>query len=171
MFLAVLRIHDILVWIRIRGSMPLTNGFGSGSCYFRHWPSRCQKKLICLKNFSVYYFLEVHLHHFSKEKSQNESQNIFAMMIGGSGSIPLTNGTGTGRPKNMWIRNTGFWASRILTSKKMKPCFLLFCSLFIFDVNGPLIRIFCWRLEGHWRKEQDPEPDPLVKGTDPRIQI
>jgi hypothetical protein len=31
---AVLRIHDILVWIRIRirGSMPLTNG--SGSFYF-----------------------------------------------------------------------------------------------------------------------------------------
>ncbi len=43
---AVLRIHDILGWIRIRirGSMPLTNGSGSdpdpdpgsGSCYFRH---------------------------------------------------------------------------------------------------------------------------------------
>jgi hypothetical protein len=44
---AVLRIHDILGWIRIRirGSMPLTNGSGSGfgsgfgsgsgSCYFR----------------------------------------------------------------------------------------------------------------------------------------
>jgi hypothetical protein len=32
-FLAVLRIHDILLWIRIRirGSMPLTNGSGSGS--------------------------------------------------------------------------------------------------------------------------------------------
>jgi hypothetical protein len=31
---AVLQIHDILVWIRIRirGSMHLTNG--SGSCYF-----------------------------------------------------------------------------------------------------------------------------------------
>jgi hypothetical protein len=27
---AMLRIHDILVWIRIRGSMPLTNGSGSG---------------------------------------------------------------------------------------------------------------------------------------------
>ncbi len=42
----VLQIQDILVWIRIRirGSMPLTNG--SGSCYFRHWPSRCQEKLI-----------------------------------------------------------------------------------------------------------------------------
>jgi hypothetical protein len=39
---SVLRIHDILVriWIRIRGSMPLTNGFGSGcgsgSFYFNH---------------------------------------------------------------------------------------------------------------------------------------
>jgi hypothetical protein len=38
MIIAVFRILDILVWIRIRGSMPLTNGsgFGSGSCYFRH---------------------------------------------------------------------------------------------------------------------------------------
>ncbi len=30
---------------------------------------------------------------------------------------------------------------------------------------------FSWHLKGHWRKEQDPEPDPdldpLVKGTDP----
>jgi hypothetical protein len=36
LFKAVLRIHDILGWIRIRirGSMPLTNG--SGSFYFRH---------------------------------------------------------------------------------------------------------------------------------------
>jgi hypothetical protein len=31
---AVLRIHDTLVWIWIRGSMPLTNG--SGSFYFHH---------------------------------------------------------------------------------------------------------------------------------------
>jgi hypothetical protein len=36
--------------------------------------------------------------------------------------------------------------------------------------------IFCWCLEGHLRKEQDPEadtdlnPDPLVN-TDPRIRI
>jgi hypothetical protein len=27
----VFRIHDILVWIRIRGSMPLTNGSGFGT--------------------------------------------------------------------------------------------------------------------------------------------
>ncbi len=54
----VFRIHDILVWIRIRirRSMPLTNGSGTGSgtgfgsgcgsgpCCFRHWPSRRQQK-------------------------------------------------------------------------------------------------------------------------------
>ncbi len=45
-FSPVLRIHVILVWIRIRGSMPLTNGFGCGSCYFHHWPSRHHQKLI-----------------------------------------------------------------------------------------------------------------------------
>ncbi len=27
----MLRIHDILVWIQMRGSIPLTNGFGFGS--------------------------------------------------------------------------------------------------------------------------------------------
>ncbi len=37
------------------GSAPLTNG--SGSCYFRPWPKRCQQKT------GTYYFLKVHLHH------------------------------------------------------------------------------------------------------------
>jgi hypothetical protein len=51
----------------------------------------------------------VHLHHFSKIKSQKESQNsrnpgfsyYFCMMIegSGSGSIPLNNAPGSGRPK------------------------------------------------------------------------
>ncbi len=61
------------------------------------------QKLIFNKIFSAYYFLKVFLHHFSKTKSQKESQNsrnqgfsyYFCMMIEGSGS---------GRPKNMWIR-------------------------------------------------------------------
>ncbi len=35
----LLRIHEILVRIRIRGSIPLTNGSRSGSCYFRKWPT------------------------------------------------------------------------------------------------------------------------------------
>ncbi len=63
-FFAVFRIHDILVWIRIliriRGSMLLTNGsgFGSGSWYFRHWPSRRQQKTYLKKSFSAYSFFE-----------------------------------------------------------------------------------------------------------------
>jgi hypothetical protein len=54
--------------------------------------------------------LKVHLHYFSKIKSQKESQNsriqgfsyYFCMMTegSGSGSIPLTSGSGSGRPKN-----------------------------------------------------------------------
>ncbi len=36
-------------------------------------------------------------------------------------------------------------------------------------------KVFCWHLDGHWRKEQDPyqhpEPDPLFRGMDPRIRI
>jgi hypothetical protein len=66
--------------------------------------------------------MKLHLHHFSKIKSQKESQNsrnqsfssYFCMMIEGSGfragsgsrSIPLTSGSGSrsGRPKKMWIR-------------------------------------------------------------------
>jgi hypothetical protein len=76
------------------------------------------KKLIFNTIFSAYYFLKVHLHHFSKIKCQEGSQisrnqgfsYYFCMMIegsgtgSGSGSIPLTSGSGSGRPKNMWIR-------------------------------------------------------------------
>jgi hypothetical protein len=61
--------------------------------------------------FSAYYFLKLHLHNFSKIKSQKESQNsrsqgfsYYFCIIEGSGSIPLTSGSGSGRPKNMWIR-------------------------------------------------------------------
>ncbi len=76
-------------------------------------PSRCQQKTNLLTQFfSAYYFLKVHLHHISKIKSQKESPNsrnqgffyYFCMMIEGSGSIPLTSGSGSERPKNMWIR-------------------------------------------------------------------
>ncbi len=62
---AVLRIHEILVRIRIRGFIPLTNR--SGSSYFRQWPSRRKKSF-----FAYYYFLKVRLRHFSKIKSHKE---------------------------------------------------------------------------------------------------
>ncbi len=120
---AVFRIHGILEWIRIRGSMPLTNGsgFGSGSWIRILLISSLTfmmptKNNLCLNLFSAYYCLKVHLPNFPKIKSQKESQNsrnqgfsyYCCMMTEGSGSetgsIPLTNGSGSGRPKNMWIR-------------------------------------------------------------------
>ncbi len=95
------------------GSM--TFSYGSGSCYFCHWPSRCQQKTKTFSKFSAYFFLKVHLHHFSKLKNQKKSENsrnqgfayYFCLMIEGSGSIPLlTKGSRSGsrRPKNMRIR-------------------------------------------------------------------
>jgi hypothetical protein len=43
-----------LVRIRVRGSMPLSNG--SRSCYFHHGPSRCQQKTNFFPNFSCLFF-------------------------------------------------------------------------------------------------------------------
>ncbi len=104
----VLRIHDILVWIRIRGSMPLTNGSGcgSGSFYFHHWPSRCQQKTYFKKKFFCMLLFEGTFTSFFKGKKskrchKKEENKVFCLMIEGSGSIPLTNGSGSGsrRPK------------------------------------------------------------------------
>ncbi len=72
-YLPVFRTHDNLVWIRIHGSMTkgsrFWSGYGSGSCSYRHWPSRLQQKT---KSCSAYYLLKVHLHHFSNMKSPKE---------------------------------------------------------------------------------------------------
>ncbi len=108
---AVFRIHDILVciririhasdqWIRIRIFSSLTFKMPAKNKFFN-------------AIFSACYFLKVHLHYFSKIKSQKESQNSriqdfsynFCMMIEGSGS---------GRPKNTWIRIEIQSGSRVL---------------------------------------------------------
>ncbi len=64
--------------------------------------------------------MKVHLHHFSKLKSHKKSQNsrsqgfsfYFRLMIEGSGSVPRTNESKSGKPKNIRnlrirIHNTG----------------------------------------------------------------
>jgi hypothetical protein len=55
---SVLRIHEILVRIRmrirIRGSIPLTNG--SGSCYFRKRSARCQLNYLFFLRFLLITF-------------------------------------------------------------------------------------------------------------------
>jgi hypothetical protein len=60
--------------------------------------------------FFAYYFVKLHLHHFSNIYSHKESQNsrnqgfsyYFCLMIEGSGSGPHTNGSGW--PKTIGIR-------------------------------------------------------------------
>ncbi len=86
------------VCIRIRGSIPLTqvSESGCGSCHFRQWPSRRKKKIfLCL-----FLFEGTFLSFFN----DNKSSYYFCLMIEGSGSVSLTNGSGcgSGRPqKNM----------------------------------------------------------------------
>ncbi len=86
------------------GSMPLING--SVSFYLHHWPSRCQQKTKFFKKFSCVLLFEGTFTSFFgdkkvKKKSQNSRNQGFSyyvcLMKEGSGS-------GSRRPKNMWIR-------------------------------------------------------------------
>jgi hypothetical protein len=112
---AVLRIRDMFVRIRIRGSVPLTNG--SGSCYFRHWPRRRQPK----KFISVFLLFSfwMNIYIIFKDKKSKRSHKIVGIRVfldsfawcekepsarSRSGSAPLTNGSGSRRPKNLRIR-------------------------------------------------------------------
>ncbi len=107
---AVLRIHDILVRIRIRiwigGSMPRTNGSGCGS------RSYCYQKNNFFNNFFCLLHFEGTFGSFLKIKRQKNSPNsrnqgfsyYFCLMIEGSESISMSNGSGSRRLKNMWIR-------------------------------------------------------------------
>ncbi len=94
----MLRIHEIL--IRIRRSILLTNG--SGSAIFVSDLQDVKKNL---------------LHNFSKIKSHKEvtkqkELKFFLLFLlddtverygSVSGSVSLTTGSGSGRPKNIWI--------------------------------------------------------------------
>ena len=99
------------------GSMPQNNGsgFGSGSCYFRHSPSRHQQITNLKKKFFCSLLFEGTFTSFFKDKKSKRSHKTvgitvfsyyFCLLIkrSGSGSIPLTSGYGSGRPNNMWIR-------------------------------------------------------------------
>ncbi len=122
----MLRIHDILGWIRIRGSMPLPNGSGSADpCFCLMDPDPdpaifvidlqdASKKTNFLTTFFLLITFWSYITSFFRDKCQKESQNsrnqgfsyYFCMMIegsgsgsragSGSGSIPLTSGYGSG---------------------------------------------------------------------------
>jgi hypothetical protein len=90
------------------------SGSGSGSCYFSPWPSRRQQKTIFLFKIFLLITLRRYIYIiFLRQKVTKKSQNsrnqgffyYFCLMIkvSRSGSGPLTNGSGSRRPKN--IRN------------------------------------------------------------------
>jgi hypothetical protein len=70
-------IHDILVWIRIRGSMPLTNrsGFGSGSCSLPYVIG-ANKKLIEKKVFCLLLFEGIFTSFFKDKKSKRSHKTL-----------------------------------------------------------------------------------------------
>jgi len=65
------------VWIRIRGSMPLTNGSGcrSGSCYFHH-SSRRQQKIIFWKLFCLLLFEGTFTSFFKDKKLYRSHKTV-----------------------------------------------------------------------------------------------
>ncbi len=72
-FAKVCAIHcDILVRIRIRGSVPVT--YGSGSCVFRQWQTRCQQKKLYFQSFFAYYFLKGTFTSVFKDEKLKRSQ-------------------------------------------------------------------------------------------------
>jgi hypothetical protein len=85
-------------------------GCRSGSCHFRHGPSRRQQTTkFKIKFFWLLLFEGTFTSFFKDKKVQKKSQNnrnqgfsyLFCLMIEGSGSIHLTNGSdsGSGRPQ------------------------------------------------------------------------
>ncbi len=72
-------------------------------------------------------------------------------------------------------RSGGFWASRIQilpssskNSKKTPDFYYFVTSLWLFICKEwfkcTFKKNYCVHLEGHWQKEQDADPDPLVRG-------
>jgi hypothetical protein len=97
----VFRIRNILVRIWIRGSVPWTCGFSSESRSCFGYPAIFE--FFCLLLF------EGTFTSFSKDKKSQNSRNqgfsyYFCLMIEGSGFGPLSNGSGSGRPKHLRIR-------------------------------------------------------------------
>ncbi len=94
-------VTDLDPWIRT--VVPLTTGSGSGSCSFRQWPSRCQPKNYFFQCYFTFWQYRNHTRNWNQGFSY-----FFCMMMEGPGSIYLTNGSGSGRSKNLQIRKTDF---------------------------------------------------------------
>ncbi len=142
----VFRIHDILGWIRIRGSMPLTNGSGSRSCFFRHGPSRCQQKT----NFWHYFFcillFEGTFTSLFKDKkskrshkchnSRNQSFSYyFCLMIEWSGSRSIPLWLMDPGPGGLKTSRSGFVSGSATLPVTVKRFSVFICPVYILQVQ------------------------------------
>ncbi len=59
----------------------LTNGSGFGSCYFRHWPSRCQQKNKFFKKFFCLILFEGTFTSFFKDKKSKRSHKTVGIKV------------------------------------------------------------------------------------------
>jgi hypothetical protein len=115
-FHLVFRIHDILVWIRIRmrirGSMPVDPDSDPNPAIFFIDLQDAKKIIIFIKVFCLLLFEGSFTSFFKDEKSKRSHKTVRIVTIllngrrmiegSGSGSTALTNGSGSGsRPKNM----------------------------------------------------------------------
>jgi hypothetical protein len=124
--------------IRIRGSMPLTNG--SGSLLFSSLTFKTLTKNKLKKSFSTYYFL-AHLHNFSKIKNKKEVTKqwksrfflVECLMIKGSGS-GLGSGSATLLMRHYRVCH---WENMFY----MFICFISYCRIQSFSKWEDLINI------------------------------
>ncbi len=88
---ALLWIRDILVRIRILGSVTMSNESGCGS----ERPNNIRMRIRTM--------LKSHKEVTQNNRNQGFSFLYFCLMMEGSGSVLVTNGSGSGRPRNIWI--------------------------------------------------------------------
>jgi hypothetical protein len=111
-----------------------------------------KKYFFFLQSFPVYFFLKVHLHHFSNINVRKKSQNsrnqgfsyYFCLMIKGfrSVSVPLTYVSAFRRPKNIRIRihNTMFRTGNVY---RLHFClFPCYCITFFFLTREHVVLCF-----------------------------
>ncbi len=150
-------------------SMLLTNGSGS-----------------CWRFFCFLLFEGTFTSFFKDKKSKRSHETVgqgfsyyFCLMIkeSGSGSIPLTNGSGSGRPKNMWIRwvrirNTDKIIMNFVHAAECRAIlftsliYILYCWMFIADSVADPHPDPC---DPYVFGPPDPHPDPLVRDMDASI--
>jgi hypothetical protein len=135
---------------------------------YRHSFFACTILHLVWISFSAYYFLKIHLHHFSKIKSHKKgfSWYYFCLMIEGSGSIPgtLINGSGSGprRPKNILIRirNTCLYLDRVYN---VRYRYLSTVGMVLsFVGNTVIVFAFCCRVM--LKKASHPQPMIFLRG-------